>query len=57
MERNSYFQSVNNFKDKQVIKVFTGMRRCGKSVLMEQYIQKLRNEGISDSQIPLYMHL
>lgn len=46
-----YFQSVNNFKDKQVIKVFTGMRRCGKSVLMEQYIQKLRNEGISDSQI------
>lgn len=27
------------------------MRRCGKSVLMEQYIQKLRNEGISDSQI------
>lgn len=51
MERNSYFQSVNNFKDKQVIKVFTGMRRCGKSVLMEQYIQKLRNEGISDSQI------
>lgn len=51
MKRNSYFQSVNNFKDKQVIKVFTGMRRCGKSVLMEQYIQKLRNEGISDSQI------
>lgn len=51
MERNNYFQSVNNFKDKQVIKVFTGMRRCGKSVLMEQYIQKLRNEGISDSQI------
>lgn len=51
MERNSYFQSVNNFKDKQVIKVFTGMRSCGKSVLMEQYIQKLRNEGISDSQI------
>ncbi len=51
MERNSYFQSINNFKDKQVIKVFTGMRRCGKSVLMEQYIQKLRNEGISDSQI------
>lgn len=51
MKRNSYFQSVNIFKDKQVIKVFTGMRRCGKSVLMEQYIQKLRNEGISDSQI------
>ncbi|MGN0739040.1 MAG: ATP-binding protein [Treponema sp.] len=51
MERNGYFQSVDNFKDKQVIKVFTGMRRCGKSVLMEQYIQKLKDEGVSEDQI------
>lgn len=51
MDRNKYFRNVDAFKDKQIIKVITGIRRCGKSVFMEQYAQKLRDEGVSESQI------
>lgn len=51
MDRSKYFRNVDAFKDKQIIKVITGIRRCGKSVFMEQYAQKLRDEGVSESQI------
>ncbi len=34
-----------------VVKVITGMRRCGKSTLMEQFIDDLRSEGVDDSHI------
>ncbi|MBR5032913.1 MAG: ATP-binding protein [Treponema sp.] len=51
MKRTAYFNTIDAFRNKQIIKIFTGIRRCGKSVLMEQYIQKLRIEGVSDDQI------
>lgn len=51
MVRNTYFQSIDAFKDKQVIKVLTGIRWCGKSVLMEQYMQTLLDRGVSERQI------
>lgn len=51
MNRSKYFKNLDSFKDKQIIKVITGIRRCGKSVLMEQYSQKLKNEGVLASQI------
>ena len=51
MTRNTYFQSIEAFKDKQVIKVLTGIRRCGKSVLMEQFMQSLLERGVSERQI------
>lgn len=51
MIRNTYFQSIEAFKDKQVIKVLTGIRRCGKSVLMEQFMQSLLERGVSERQI------
>ena len=35
----------------QIIKVVTGIRRCGKSTLLEQYQQELRESGVSDEQI------
>lgn len=36
---------------KNVVKVITGMRRCGKSTLLEQFIGDLRSEGISDNNM------
>ncbi|MBQ6568598.1 MAG: hypothetical protein IJR93_00490 [Treponema sp.] len=33
IERKSYFDQLEDFKDKQVIKVVTGIRRSGKSVI------------------------
>ena len=52
--RNDYFEQVYAFKDKQVIKVLTGLRRCGKSFLMEQLIEKFKADGISENQIIFY---
>lgn len=49
--RHEYLAKLRAFKDKQLIKVITGVRRCGKSTLMETYITYLLNLGISDEQI------
>jgi uncharacterized protein len=51
IKRQVYLRKLLNFKDKQVIKVITGIRRCGKSTLMEMYRDWLRTHGVSDEQI------
>ena len=37
IERNEYLDVLKRFKDKELIKVITGLRRCGKSTLLELY--------------------
>ena len=37
VERKEYLQQLLSWKDEQVIKVVTGIRRCGKSTLLRQY--------------------
>jgi predicted AAA+ superfamily ATPase len=49
--RHEYLESLESFRDKQLIKVVTGIRRCGKSTLLEQFQETLRVGGIADEQI------
>lgn len=49
--RNDYLESISSFRDKQLIKVVTGIRRCGKSTLFELYGEYLRNDGVAPEQI------
>ncbi len=49
--RNQYLDRLIAFKDKKIIKVITGIRRCGKSTLLEMYSQYLINQGIKQDQI------
>lgn len=49
--RTQYLQQLQLFKEKQVIKVITGIRRCGKSTLLSQFMDCLRESGVTDGQI------
>ncbi len=49
--RKRFLETLLMFKDQDVIKVLTGIRRCGKSTLLRQYIEILKRSGISDDRI------
>jgi len=49
--RQEYLENLIRFRDKQLIKVVTGIRRCGKSTLFELYQEYLKADGVSDEQI------
>lgn len=49
--RTHYLNQLVSYKDKQIIKVITGVRRCGKSTLLLQYHQYLLEQGIPESRI------
>ncbi len=51
IERPEYLDLLKRFKDKDLIKVVTGIRRCGKSTLFDLYINYLKEEGIENNQI------
>ena len=54
--RNDYIEHLLAFKDQDVIKVIIGMRRSGKSVLMQQLMDRMKNDGVSDDSI-LYINM
>ena len=51
VERKEYLERLIQWKDEQVIKVVTGIRRCGKSTLLLQYQTWHKANGISKEQI------
>ncbi|MDR2396016.1 MAG: ATP-binding protein [Endomicrobium sp.] len=64
IQRPLYINKLLGFKDKQLIKIVTGIRRCGKSTLFEMYQEELLKKGVFKQQIqsinledPLYRDL
>lgn len=51
INRKEYIDSLIHFKDKNLIKVVTGIRRCGKSTLFELFQDYLLENGIDRTQI------
>ena len=51
ISRELYLRQLRAFRDTDMIKVLTGIRRCGKSSLMKLMAQWLRDNGIEDKQI------
>lgn len=49
--RVEYLKKLNSFKEKELIKVITGLRRSGKSILMDQFIDYIKENGVKDDQI------
>lgn len=51
IKRETYLQRIRPFINTDLIKVMTGMRRCGKSVMLELIKQELQFSGVSQRQI------
>jgi Predicted ATPase (AAA+ superfamily) len=51
VQRKEYLNKLIKWREKQVIKVVTGVRRCGKSTLFNLYAQYLKQDGVSEEQI------
>jgi len=51
IKREQYLNKLIQFRDKQLIKVISGIRRCGKSTLFELYQSYLKSQGVADNQI------
>ncbi len=49
--RNEYLERLNNLRHKKLIKIVTGIRRCGKSTILEMFRVQLLNEGVEENQI------
>lgn len=51
IQRKEFLERLSSFKDKQLIKVITGIRRCGKSTLLRQWQKILLEDGVEEKQI------
>ncbi|HQD39457.1 MAG: ATP-binding protein [Firmicutes bacterium] len=51
VQRKRYLEKLKKLKDKQIIKVVTGVRRCGKSTLLKQFQEYLKSCGVEERQI------
>ncbi|MDR3069099.1 MAG: ATP-binding protein [Cellulomonas sp.] len=51
IRRDSGLTALRRWRDQPVIKVVTGVRRCGKSTLLELFRRDLRADGVRDDQI------
>ncbi len=51
IERKEYFDKLIALRDKQIIKVITGVRRCGKSTLLEMFRSYLLDNGVPERNI------
>jgi len=49
--RKEYLSKLRLFKDKDLIKVVSGIRRSGKSTLFQLFIDELKSEGVNETQI------
>ena len=51
IRRDIYKKWIDEFREKRLVKVLTGLRRSGKSTILEMYMASLREEGVAQSQI------
>ena len=51
IQRPQYKEWLDEFREKKLIKVLTGLRRAGKSTILEMYIKSLKECGVADERI------
>lgn len=56
LKRETYLEQIRPYYETDLIKVITGVRRCGKSILLESIRDELIEQGISGDHI-IYINL
>ena len=51
LKRELYLSQIRGFYDSDLIKILVGIRRCGKSIILEQIMEELREKGIDKTHI------
>ena len=51
IRRESYLKFLNTWKNRDLIKVLSGVRRSGKSTLLAMFQQDLKEQGVQDENI------
>ena len=51
IKREEYLKELRAFREKRVIKVVSGIRRCGKSTLFDLFKEELLADGVEKEQI------
>ena len=51
VNRDEYLEKLKQWRNEKIIKVVTGIRRCGKSTLLEQYRKYLLETNVNENQI------
>ncbi len=49
--REEYIKKLEGYRDKNIIKVLTGIRRCGKSTILNEFKKELIKSGVSEKNI------
>ncbi len=51
LKREMYLSRIRGFYESDLVKILVGIRRCGKSVILKQIMQELKEKGIDESHI------
>ncbi len=51
LKREMYLKRIREFYDSDLIKILVGIRRCGKSVILEQIMDELKEKGVEEDHI------
>ena len=55
LKREMYLSRIRGFYDSDLVKILVGIRRCGKSVILKQIIDEIKEKGIQEDHI-LYIN-
>ena len=51
LKREVYLSRIRGFYDSDLVKILVGIRRCGKSVILNQIVDEIKEKGIEENHI------
>ncbi len=51
LKREAYLSRIRGFYDSNLVKILVGIRRCGKSVILNQIVEEIKDKGINEDHI------